>query len=161
LPSDAAPPVTIGPADRDDLDALVKLLGELFTQEHEFTADAEKQARGLRLIFDDPRRGQIFVARLDRDVVAMASILFTISTAEGAVVGLLEDVIVAEPHRRRGVGRRLLEHVLQWCWQQGLLRVTLLADHDNLSALSLYQRAGFAQSKMRVLRQWPATRKDA
>lgn len=155
MPSDAKPVVEIGPAGLDDLPALEKLLGELFAQEHEFTPDAEKQARALRMILDDARNGQIFVARQDGETIAMASVLFTISTAEGGLVGLLEDVIVAPPYRRQGIGRQLLDHVLQWCRQQGLLRVTLLTDHDNLAALSFYERAGFSRSGMIVLRRRP------
>lgn len=153
--SDAALPVEIGPAGFDDLPALQKLLGELFTQEHDFKPDAEKQARGLRLILDDPRRGQIFVARQKGKVIAMANLLITISTAEGSLVALLEDVIVAQSHRGHGIGRQLLDYVLQWCWQHGLLRITLLTDHDNLSAIAFYERAGFTRSSMTVLRCWP------
>ena len=155
MPSDAKPAVEIGPAGLDDLPALEKLLGELFAQEHEFTPDAEKQARALRMILDDARNGQIFVARQDGETIAMASVLFTISTAEGGLVGLLEDVIVAPPYRRQGIGRQLLDHVLQWCRQQGLLRVTLLTDHDNLAAFAFYERAGFSRSGMIVLRRRP------
>jgi GNAT superfamily N-acetyltransferase len=145
----------IGPAGPGDIPALLKLLGELFAQEHDFKPDAEKQARGLRLILDDPDRGQIFIARKDGEAIAMASVLITISTAEGGPVGLLEDVIVAKSHRGRGIGRQLLDHVLQWCWLHGLLRVTLLTDHDNLPALGFYERAGFTHSSMKVLRRWP------
>ena len=78
----------------------------------------------------------------------------TVGTAEGGFVGFLEDAIVAEPYRRCGFGRQLLGHVLQWCQQQGLLRVTLLADRDNHSALAFYKRAGFSRSNMAVLRCW-------
>lgn len=155
MPSDAALPVEIGPAGIDDLPALQRLLGELFAQEHDFQPGAEKQARALRLILDDPWRGQIFVARQDGEVIAMANLLVIISTAEGGLVGLLEDVIVAKPQRGRGIGRQLLDHVLQWCWQQGLLRVTLLTAHDNRAALAFYEKAGFSRSEMSVLRRWP------
>ena len=154
MPSDAKPAVEIGPAGLDDLPALQKLLGELFAQEHDFTPDAEKQARALRLILDDPKRGQIFVTRNKGEVIAMTSVLITVSTAEGGLVGLLEDVIVAKSHRSRGIGRQLLDHAMQWCRQQGLLRVTLLTDHDNHAAIAFYVRAGFSRSAMAVLRRW-------
>lgn len=158
MPSDAAFPVKIGNAGIDDVPALQRLLGELFAQEHDFQPDMEKQARGLRLILDDPKRGQLFVARLDGEVIAMASVLFTVSTAEGGLVGLLEDVIVAKSHRGRRIGQQLLEHVQQWCWQHGLLRVTLLTDYDNHAALAFYERVGFTRSEMAVLRRWPCAR---
>lgn len=133
---------------------MTHLLGELLAQEHDFTPDLEKQARALRLILDDPARGQLFVAHSGGQAIAMASVLFTISTAEGGPVGLLEDVIVAKPHRGQGIGKRLLDHVLAWCWQHGLLRVTVLTDHDNGAAQGLYEGVGFRRSAMRVMRCW-------
>jgi GNAT superfamily N-acetyltransferase len=154
LPSDEKLAVEIGPAGLDDLPALQKLLGELFAREHDFQPDTEKQACGLGLILDDSKRGQLFVARQGGEVIAMASILITVSTAEGGLVGLLEDVIVAKPHRSHGIGRQLLDYVLHWCRQQGLLRLTLLTDHDNHAALAFYERAGFSRSEMTVLRYW-------
>jgi GNAT superfamily N-acetyltransferase len=157
LPFDASLPVEIGPASLDDLPALLELLGELFAQERDFTPDAKKQARGLRLILDDPGRGRIFVVRINGAAIAMANVLVTISTAEGGPVALLEDLIVAKAYRRRGIGNRLLDHALQWCRQQGLLRITLLADHDNLAALDFYALAGFSPSGMTVLRRWPGS----
>lgn len=51
-----------------------------------------------------------------------------------------------------GLGRRLVEHVLDWARGQGFLRVTLLTDGDNHNAQRFYERLGFTPSKMLVLR---------
>lgn len=144
--------VVIGNADRSHVPALASLLEELFSQEQDFTPNAPKQARGLLLIIDHPERGRIFVARLNNEVIGMAAALFTVSTAEGGPVVLLEDVIVAKPYRGNGVGDLLLRHVLAWARKNGFLRVTLLTDRDNASAQRFYERAGFKRSNMIVLR---------
>jgi ribosomal protein S18 acetylase RimI-like enzyme len=83
----------------------------------------------------------------------MANALITVSTAEGERVLLLEDVIVSREHRGNGLGRRLVEHVLDWACKQGMARVTLLADRDNQAALDFYHRLGFESSHMTVLRR--------
>src|SRR6266496_4317299 len=57
--------VIIEPATEADLDELSEMLGELFTQESDFRPDKEKQLRGLRLIFEQPSRGRVFVRRRD------------------------------------------------------------------------------------------------
>ena len=76
-----------------DLPRLVELLGILFESEAEFSADAEKQRSALQAILADPARGKIFVAREGREVIAMASLLYTISTAEGVLrITLLTDM---------------------------------------------------------------------
>jgi ribosomal protein S18 acetylase RimI-like enzyme len=83
----------------------------------------------------------------------MANALLTVSTVEGRRVVLLEDVIVAAGYRGRGFGRRLVEHIGAWAAANGLPRITLLADRDNVPALAFYERLGFAPSAMRVLRK--------
>ena len=89
-----------------DLPRLVELLGILFESEAEFSADSEKQRTALQAILSDPAKGKIFVAREGREVVAMASLLYTISTAEGGKAALFEDLVVAPEHRKRGIGGR-------------------------------------------------------
>lgn len=144
-------------ADSRDLPALVALLGELFAQERDFTPDPDKQLRALRLILAHPERGRLFVLRDGKRAIGMANALLTVSTAQGGPVVLLEDVIVAATHRGRGLGRRLVEHVLGWAREQGYPRVTLLTDADNTPARRLYERLGFAASTMTVYRYFPGS----
>lgn len=136
-----------------DLEALADLLAELFTLESDFRPERDKQLRGLRLILDSPQIGRLFALRVDGKVAGMANALITVSTAEGRPVVLLEDVIVGAAWRGRGFGRRLVEHVLAWAADNGMARVTLLADRDNAPALAFYESLGFCASAMRVLRR--------
>jgi GNAT superfamily N-acetyltransferase len=143
--------VEIALAEETDLPAMVGLLGELFAMERDFVPDAAKQERGLCLILESPAIGRIFVVRLYGETVGMASLLFTVSTASGGRAALLEDVVVAAPYRRLKVGRRLLRHVRHWAKEQGIVRLTLLADRGNDAALSFYESEGFTQSEAMVV----------
>lgn len=145
--------VEISFATAADLPHLADLLAELFTLESDFQPERDKQLGGLRAILDDPKIGRLFVLRLDGKVAGMANALITISTAEGGRVLLLEDVIVSRAHRGGGLGRQLIEHVLDWARGQGMTRVTLLADRGNHSALDFYRKLGFENSNMMVLRK--------
>jgi GNAT superfamily N-acetyltransferase len=136
-----------------DLETLADLLTELFTLESDFRPERDKQLRGLRLIVDNPQIGRLFVLRVGREIAGMANALITVSTAEGGPVLLLEDVIVKEAFRGQQLGRKLVEHVLNWAAAEGMPRVTLLADRDNAAALAFYERLGFSPSAMRVLRK--------
>src|SRR6202163_3334728 len=100
--------VVIEPATEADLDELSDLLGELFTEESDFRPNKEKQLRGLRLIFEQPNRGRVFVLRRDNAIVGMINLLFTISTAEGGFVVLLEDLVVHKEFRGHGYGSKLV-----------------------------------------------------
>src|SRR3989441_7453747 len=104
--------VVIEPATEADLDELSEMLGELFAHESDFRPDKDKQLRGLRLIFEQPNRGRVFVLRRDGAIVGMINLLFTISTAEGGFVILLEDLVVHKKFHRHGYGAKLLNHAI-------------------------------------------------
>ena len=136
----------------DDLPQLVELLGILFTQEHELAPDPAKQERALRQILEKPTIGRISVLRDAERVLGMVSILRTVSTAEGGPAGLLEDFVVRPECRGQGLGARLLAHAIECARADGLLRLILLTDGDNINAQRLYERAGFARSGMLPMR---------
>ena len=140
------------PAVQKDLPRLVELLGILFESEAEFSADAEKQRVALQAILLDPAKGKIFVAREGRDVVAMCSLLYTISTAEGGKAAWFEDLVVRPEHRQQGTGEKMLGYVVSQARAEGVLRITLLTDMQNERAQALYRRAGFVGSPMRPMR---------
>lgn len=147
------PLATIDSAQAADLPALADLLHELFSRESDFAPARDRQLAGLRLILENPALGRLFVLRVDGAVAGMANALLTVSTALGAPVLLLEDVIVGRAWRGQGHGRRLVEHVCAWARTQGMARVTLLADRDNAPALAFYERLGFEKSAMVVRRR--------
>ena len=144
--------ISFGAAQDRDLPALVELLGHLFASEAEFTPDAGKQERALKMILADARVGKVFVARDGKTVVAMASLLYTVSTAEGGRAALFEDLVVRPDYRKQGIGGRLLEHVIGQARAEGLLRLTLLTDMQNERAQVLYRKLGFTGSPMKPMR---------
>src|SRR5438046_6583188 len=102
------------PASEAYLDDLSEMLGGLFAQESDFRPDKDKQLRGLRLIFEQPSRGRVFVLRRDGAIVGMINLLFTISTAEGGFVILLEDLVIHKQYQGKGYGSKLLKHAIEF-----------------------------------------------
>src|ERR671934_2100940 len=109
-----------GTATAKDLPQLVDLLAVLFTDEAEFQPNAEKQRRALEAILAHPTIGRLYVAREGKRVVAMASLLFTVSTAEGGKAAWFEDLVVHPDERKRGIGEALLKHVVAQARAEGV-----------------------------------------
>ncbi|HUI10237.1 MAG TPA: GNAT family N-acetyltransferase [Bacteroidota bacterium] len=62
---------------------------------------------------------------------------------------LIVNVYTAPAHRRRGIARRLMDVMLEWCRGQGFGSVTLYASSDGKP---LYASAGFvATNEMRLM----------
>lgn len=135
-----------------DIPALCDLLSILFSQEAEFKPDQQAQSKGIRMIIGNPEVGAVLVLRDDSKVLGMVILLYTVSTALGARVALLEDMVVAPGARGDGAGAALLSQAITHARQQGCQRVTLLTDGDNHAAHRFYARHGFVVSGMVPLR---------
>jgi GNAT superfamily N-acetyltransferase len=135
-----------------DIPALSELLSALFSQEEEFTPNPEAQSKGLTQIINHPEAGAVLLARQGGQVVGMANLLFTVSTALGERVALLEDMVVSSSARRAGVGTRLLAEAISFSRSQGCKRITLLTDRANEAAQRFYGRQGFVASNMVPMR---------
>jgi GNAT superfamily N-acetyltransferase len=142
----------IEPATLDDLPELTEMLFELFSQEQDFVPDREKQARGLRLVLEDPSRGRIFVLRSPGKIIGMINLLITISTAEGSFVMWLEDMFIHREHRGQGYGTRLLNHAIEFAKNKNFLRITLLTDQPDEHQKNFYLKNGFVLSSMVPMR---------
>ncbi len=136
----------------EDLPQLTDLLFDLFSHESDFVPDRGKQMRGLRLLLEQPNRGRIFVLRQDGMILGMINLLFTISTAEGGFVIMLEDVIVHRDFRGQGLGDRLLRHAMEYARKKDFLRITLLTDRLNAEGQRFFKTHGFFDSKMIPMR---------
>lgn len=135
-----------------DIPALITLLHRLFEQEEEFQPDRQKQQDGLKQILENENLGFILLARQGKDIIGMVNILFTVSTALGGRVGILEDMVVLPEVRNKGIGSTLMEAAVKRAKEAGCLRMTLLTDVDNEKAHRFYEQGGFSKSSMVVFR---------
>ena len=142
----------IEPAIVEDLPELAELLADLFAKEADFRPDQSKQLRGLRMILEQPNKGRIFVLRSYDKIVGMINLLFTISTAEGGAVIILEDLIIRQEHRSHGYGAQLLGYAIDFACQKDFQRITLLTDRLDEPAKHFFHRHGFHESGMVPMR---------
>ncbi|KAF0188789.1 MAG: hypothetical protein FD168_1313 [Desulfobulbaceae bacterium] len=143
--------VIIRPARLADIESLVELLQMLFELEQDFEGNPSRQQQGLRMMLDNPN-GCVLVAQGDGQVIGMCSGQLLISTAEGGPALLVEDVVVCESWRGRGVGRLLMEALSAWARDKKVNRLQLLADRSNMAALEFYRCLGWQGTELICLR---------
>jgi N-acetylglutamate synthase-like GNAT family acetyltransferase len=136
-----------------DIPALLRLLELLFTQEAEFSFNEKMTQNALNEIIKDNSIGEIFIATHNNTAIAMVSILYTISSALGGRVGLLEDMIVHPKYRFDGGGSQLLQYALKKVKDKNLKRLTLLTDESNTIAHHFYTKHEFKKSSMIAFRK--------
>jgi len=119
--------------------------GLLMKQLDEHRIDAALDA--VRLAVDgmlaDPSRGFILVALSGKGTVGVAYVSFTWTLEHGGKSAWLEELYVVPDQRDRGIGRAMLQGVLQRARENGCAAVDLEVDTQHARAERLYAREGF------------------
>lgn len=137
----------------EDLPELTELVMSLFSNSGDFLPDRALQERGLELILEEPKRGRIFVVRNADQIFGMVSLLFTISTARGGFVILMEDVVMHPDHRGQGYGTKLIDHAIEFARRKHFKRITLLTDRISAESQEFFRKRGFEYSNMIPMRK--------
>ncbi len=84
----------------------------------------------------------LLVAEADGDVVGFADLLVYPEVTEGGMAAELMGLIVRADHRRRGIGRALLDEVCRIAAECGVDEFHICTEQDNLIAQRLYASRG-------------------
>lgn len=90
----------------------------------------------------DPARGVQLVADQDGRLVGFASLYASFDTLIAAEILVMNDLFVAESHRRHGIGRTLFEASRRYARDHGYLRLDWVTAQDNQVARRFYDRHG-------------------
>jgi GNAT superfamily N-acetyltransferase len=137
-----------------DIQQMVDLLKELFMIEADFQFDESIQYSGLQMFLDGCGKHRcVRVAGIQDRLVGMCTAQTLISTAEGGIVALIEDLVVNLEYRGRGIGTKLLQSVETWAGIRGIRRIQLLADKNNQTGLNFYAHQKWQSTELICLRK--------
>jgi RimJ/RimL family protein N-acetyltransferase len=135
-----------------DAAALVEL-GRLVSSEPEgwLITDGDwrnvaEERRYLRAIRRSPHAA-VFVADAGGDVVGRLSLARDAHPASPHVADL--GLMVSPSHRRRGIGRALLDRAVAWGRESGITKLELHVFPHNEPAIRLYEQFGFEREGLR------------
>ncbi|HEY31575.1 MAG TPA: GNAT family N-acetyltransferase [Dehalococcoidia bacterium] len=135
--------ITIRDYETRDYDACRSLWVELTQHHRDIYEDpsigGDDPGHGFDEYLENPRRQSTWVAESEGQVVALAGLLLH-SKEEGEV----EPVVVSQPYRDRGIGTRLVEHVVKEAKEKGVRFLSIRPVARNERAISLYARLGFS-----------------
>jgi len=141
-------------AEKSDMGAVLDLIKELAAFEKEADAVELTEDDLVRDGFGDPNRFTVFLAEEEGEVVGMALIYDRYSTWKGRVIHL-EDLIVREKHRNRGIGGALYNEVMKYAKEQGVKRVCWEVLDWNKVAIDFYRSTG-----ARIVDGWQVVHMD-
>ena len=106
-----------------------------------------EEAVGARLeeLLDEPR-ARVLVAENEAGVVGGVSFWIKPDLAHGDTVVEVPMLVVAEDHRRAGVGRHLMEEVRNVASDNDASQIELVATPANVTAREFYRSLGFVEA---------------
>jgi ribosomal protein S18 acetylase RimI-like enzyme len=131
----------------DDLEVVVALLHEDVIREvDESDVPASSYAAAFAEICGDAHQ-DLLVGEVDGEVVATAQLTWVRHlTYVGGLMCTIESVRVRSDLRGRGLGRELIEHVLEIARGRGAARVELTTNAQRVRAQEFYRGLGFVAS---------------
>lgn len=100
-------------------------------------SDVVWEEKEVASMIEDKAGFHIFVARWEGEIIG-----FSIGRYAWNKLHIL-DVVVSQDHRQRGIGRNLLEELIEDAKEKQLIEVYLEVKASNTKAISLYERLGF------------------
>jgi ribosomal protein S18 acetylase RimI-like enzyme len=141
--------VTIRPATRDDVPAIVAMLADDHLGRGRERVENPLPASYFRAFDAVAQAGniQLMVVESDRVVVGCLQLCILPGiSSQGASRALIEDVRVASHCRSRGIGERLVRWAVDEARGRGCVLVELLTHETRVDAQRFYARLGFSAS---------------
>ncbi|MCB7482154.1 GNAT family N-acetyltransferase [Christiangramia sediminis] len=146
--------IIIRKAQKNDMGAVLELINELAIFEKESDAVIINKDDLIRDGFGENPAFHCFVAEADGKIEGMALIYFRYSTWKGKTVHL-EDLIVRENFRGKGLGSALYTEVIRFAAEQKVKRTEWVVLNWNKEAADFYRRSGAD-----VMEDWDTVQMD-
>ncbi len=139
---------------KDDMPQVLELIKELAIFENEPNAVEVTVADLEREGFSENPLFICFVAEDGAEIHGAALIYYRFSTWKGRTLHL-EDLIVKEAHRGKGIGEALYKQVMKFAYDRGLKRVAWDVLDWNKGAIRFYERSG-----ANIVKDWRVVHMD-
>jgi len=143
-----------------DVDAIVGMMRAYYGEDGYTFVEAEARAAALMLI-DDPALGALFVTCDGARVVGYVAVALGFSFEYRGREAFVDELLIAESHRGRGLGREALEVAEAYCREAGVNALHLEVERHRENALELYRRRGFADLGRYLLTKWLTASRQA
>jgi GNAT superfamily N-acetyltransferase len=129
-------------ATREDLPNILSLYQQKGIDDKEVLSIDEANAMFNK--FKQYPNYSIYVATLENKVVGTFALLIMDNLAhKGTPSGVVEDVVVDESTRSRGIGKKMMEYAIEICRNHGCYKLMLSSNIKREAAHRFYENLGF------------------
>lgn len=136
--------IAIRKATREDAEAIIYFQLNMAWETEAMKLVPEIVTKGVHAVFDDPSRGQYYVAEDEGRRIASLLITYEWSDWRNANVWWLQSVYVVPEFRRKGVFRLMYSHIRKLAEEQDVAGLRLYVETNNTRAQKTYEALGMS-----------------
>jgi ribosomal protein S18 acetylase RimI-like enzyme len=111
---------------------------------------SETVTNGVKAVFDNPSRGQYWVATDNNRVIASLLITYEWSDWRNTEVWWFQSVYVVPEFRRKGIFRKMYSHIKAEAEKQNVAGLRLYVEANNAVAQKTYEAIGMKSEHYRL-----------
>ena len=137
--------------DLEEISALVRQLEEVTTVSTRM--EPSSLERVLQSMLGQPETYRTFLALDSGRIVGLLSLLLYKTLLHAGGTALINELVVSEAHRGRGIGRALVQKAIDVSRQTGMDELEVGTEKSNSAALGFYAALGFDSQYVLLGRQ--------
>ena len=145
--------ITIRKATPEDASSIIDFQQKMAWETEELKLNHVLVSKGVAGVFEDPSRGQYYVAESTGTVIASLLITYEWSDWRNANVWWFQSVYVLEEFRRTGVFRKMYTFIKEEADRIGVAGLRLYVESNNLRARKTYEALGMT-SEHYTMYEW-------
>jgi GNAT superfamily N-acetyltransferase len=145
--------ITIRKAQPDDVSVIIDFQQKMAWETEQLTLVPEKINNGVKAVFDNPVKGQYWIAQKDNIVIASLLITYEWSDWRNTDVWWFQSVYVLPEFRRTGIFRKMYSHIRNESEKLGVAGLRLYVETNNIPAQKTYESLGM-QSEHYKMYEW-------
>lgn len=127
-------------ANETDIPSVLRLYAQIDNEEVLST----DEAYGIYKKFQLYPNYSLYVAKINDKVIGAFELLIMDNFAhKGAPSGIVEDVVVDNDYRSKGIGKKMMEYAINICWENNCYKLVLSSSKQRERAHKFYEKLGF------------------
>ncbi|HEU5140900.1 MAG TPA: GNAT family N-acetyltransferase [Bacillales bacterium] len=131
---------------RDADETLKEKMADLFMQQISMHGEGDSYnlvRNGIEEVLDEDSSSRILIAEEEGAILGMALLNIGISLRDGGKYVWLNELYVDNEYRNKGIGRKLLLHIIYWAENEHIKTIELETGVSNSVTKHLYNSLGF------------------
>jgi ribosomal protein S18 acetylase RimI-like enzyme len=136
-----------------DLPLVSGMMRDYYAHDH-LKFDERAAEKALKHLLADERLGRVWLIMESNHSVGYFVVTFWYSLEFHGKSAFLDELYVGASSREKGIGKRVLAYVHDYCATQGIKALRLEVEHENTRAQDLYRKAGFKEHTRHLMTKW-------